>query len=342
MLGKNQPIAIYMEGALADFSGKMGFGILRYSPNPIACVIDSTHAGQLVGEITGIPRSTPIVASIEAAKQLGAEVVVLGIAPPGGKIPEAWLPVMDRAVELGLSLVNGLHTLLGPRYSKLQPGQWIWDIRQEPQNLGVNTGFAATLNNRRVLMIGTDMAIGKMTAGLEIYADAIRRGVHAEFIATGQIGITVMGSGVPLDAIRVDYASGAIEGEIRKVAEAELIVVEGQGALCHPGSTANLPLLRGSMPTDLVLCHKWGLTHLQKMPNIRIPELGEYVKLYQDLADSCGTFVRPRWSGICLNTSALTEDEASSAMKSLEEKYQVTVCDPVRFGVGELVPRLMS
>ena len=87
MLKREEPIAIYMEGALNVNIGKMGHGVLRYSPNPIACVIDSTFAGRNSEAVTGIPRSTPVVGTIADAKALGAQAVVLGIAPPGGLIP---------------------------------------------------------------------------------------------------------------------------------------------------------------------------------------------------------------------------------------------------------------
>src|SRR3954465_12219760 len=109
MLERSQPLAIYMEGAMLSGIGKMGFGVLRYSPNPIACVIDSEHAGRDAGEVTGIPRRAPIVATMEGARALGAKALVLGIAPPGGLIPLEWYPYIDDAVALGMSVINGLH-----------------------------------------------------------------------------------------------------------------------------------------------------------------------------------------------------------------------------------------
>src|SRR5580704_7716632 len=140
----------------------MGIGILRYSPNPVVCIIDSATAGRDAADVTGVPRSCPIVSTVEEATALGATVLVLGIAPPGGLIPPDWYPVIDAAWAAGMSLVNGLHDLLGPRYSNsANPGQWVWDIRVEPAGLGVGGGLAAGLSNKRVLMIGTDMAVGK-------------------------------------------------------------------------------------------------------------------------------------------------------------------------------------
>ena len=116
MLQNGDRIAIYMEGALASRGSKMGIGTLRYSPHEIACLIDSEHAGQDVVELTGIERDVPIVASLAEAKTLAANVLLLGIAPPGGLIPVEWYATLDEAVGMGFSIVNGLHDLLSPRY----------------------------------------------------------------------------------------------------------------------------------------------------------------------------------------------------------------------------------
>ena len=141
-LRPDQPLAIYMEGALGDPSGKMGYGVLRYSPNPIACVIDSNHPGGDAGVISDIPRRCPVVATVAEARKLGAEVFVLGLAIGGGMIPANWFPAIDDAVGVGMSVVNGLHDRLEPRYPNLARAQWIWDIRVEPGGLTVGTGAA--------------------------------------------------------------------------------------------------------------------------------------------------------------------------------------------------------
>ncbi|HEY3782121.1 MAG TPA: DUF1611 domain-containing protein [Fimbriimonadaceae bacterium] len=333
MLERSQKLAIYVEGELAGPSAKMGSGILRYSPNEVAAVIDSTFAGQDVREVIDSPRSVPVVATIAEAKALGADVFVLGVAPPGGHIPEEWFSAIDEAIGLGMSLVNGLHDQLNPRYPNLKPGQWIWDIRIEPEGLGTANGDSARLKNKRLLLIGTDMAIGKMTAGLEIYRGARDKGVRTEFIATGQIGITIMGKGIPLDAVRVDYAGGAVEREVLSVAYADLVIVEGQGALLHPGSTANLPLLRGTCPTHLILCHRAGQEHLLRLPDIKIPPLRDYIKLYEDLGEVCGTFPRPATVAVALNTAGLSADEAKAEIDAVSKESGLPTADPIRDGV---------
>ena len=337
MLQPEQKLALFMEGELTGIAGKMGFGILRYSPNPVACVVDSTHAGKNVQDVIDTPRSAPVVSTVERAQALGAEVLVLGIAPPGGLIPPDWYAVIDDAVERGMSVMNGLHDRLGPRYPNLSAGQWIWDIRVEPEGLLPARGEAASLGNKRVLMIGTDMAVGKMTAGLELLRSAQRSTISAAFVATGQIGISITGSGVPLDAVRVDYACGAIEREVMRAAEADIIIVEGQGALGHPASTSTLPLLRGSMATHLILCHRARQTTLRRHEHIPIPPLNEYCRLYEDLGEACGTFPRPKTVAIALNTAFLTDDEAAKETAAIEKQTGFPCADPVRHGADKLL-----
>lgn len=331
-----------MEGAVGERTGKLGYGMLRYSQNPIVAVIDSQKAGQNLRALTGISSDVPILDSVEACLAAGAEVLVLGIAPSGGLIPEEWHPAIRAAVAGGMSIVNGLHDALGPRFPDLKPGQYIWDVRQEPNDIGVADGSAAALSNRRVLMVGTDMAVGKMTAGLELQRALVEQGVRCGFLATGQIGIILTGGGIPLDAIRVDYASGAVQRETLRHREDEVTIIEGQGALGHPGSTSTLPLLRGSMPTHLVLCHRARTDHLDTAASVPIPPLGAYIQLYEDVASVLGVFLRPATLGVALNTALLDVDSARKACDELSAELGLPVTDPVRFGAQPLIERLLT
>lgn len=341
MLHRKQKLALYMEGSVQGDAGKMGFGILRYSPNPVACVIDTITAGKDVQEVTDSPRSAPIVATVQEAKALGADVFVLGIAPPGGLIPLDWYAAIDEAWASGMSLINGLHEPLSERYQE-RPGQWIWDIRKEPPGLKPASGECIHLTNKRTLMIGTDMAVGKMTAGLEIWKSARNVGIDAEFVATGQIGITLTGKGVPLDAVRVDFAGGCIEREVMALARHELVVVEGQGSLIHPGSTANLPLLRGTVPTHLVLCVRAHQTHLSRVPWVKIPPLKRFIQMYEDLGEAGGVFPRPKTAAICVNGKDLSGDEVDRYCNELESELGLPTVDPVFHGCDRLVSYLMN
>ena len=345
MLEKTQKLAIYMEGYLGDEHGKMGYGVMRYGANPIVCVIDSTQAGKSVREACALPFDYPVVATIAEAKALGAEVLLLGTAPSGGRVPADWYAPMEQALAGGMSLVNGLHDPLSELLADkiIDPqSQFIWDTRKPSFTPEIATARAASLNNLRVLMIGTDMAIGKMTAGLEVYRWLQKQNVASAFVATGQVGITITGSGIPLDAFKVDHACGAVETAVMEVADNDVILIEGQGSLLHPGSSATLPLMRGSCANRLILCHRAGMNKLRAPDGIAVPPLNEFIRLNEDVAGVCGSLTPAKTIGIALNTSQLDAQQAQLEILRLEDETGLPVEDVVRNGAEKIVNALLA
>lgn len=330
-------IAILLHEGIRGHHGKTGLAFLRYSEASVVAVIDAQCAGESLVELTGINRDVPIVASVSEALAYQPEVLLIGIAPSGGNLPQAWWQEIEQGIEAGLSLVNGLHTPVAPKFANLQPGQWIWDIRQEPEGLTICTGRARSLSCQRILTVGTDMAVGKMSASLELHRAALQRGIKAEFLATGQGGLMISGQGIPLDAVRVDFAAGAVEQAVMNLGkDCELLLIEGQGSLLHPGSTATLPLLRGSQPTGLILVHRVGQQHIRDLPDFIIPPLPEVVRLYETIASAGGTFGQIEVKAIALNTFHL---DAQTAQRAIQETQQLTglpCTDAVRFGADSL------
>ena len=338
MLKENQRVAIYLEGHLHSEYGKMGIGAIRYLPNKIVAVIDSKNADSDISSQHDISKNIPIVKSLKQAIDLGAEVLILGIANSGGKILDEWIGLIKEALEKGLSLVNGMHDQLADRYNDLiqRDNQWIWDVRVPQFVPDIGSGKAMTLNNIRVLMIGTDMGSGKMTSGLELFSMAKKDGYKSSFIATGQVGITITGKGIPLDAYMVDRACGAVEKVIMDEKDKELIIIEGQGSILHPGSTATLPLMRGSCPTHMILCHRASARSLRHPKNILFPDLNKFIKLNEDLVSVCGTYKSPKVIGIALNTYHLSNEEAEKEIKQIEKHTGLPTTDFVRFGPSKI------
>ena len=344
MLDPTQPIALFAEATMGSLNAKMAEGILRYGRNPVVAVIDSTQAGRRVRDLCTINSDVPIVATLADAQALGAQVLVLGTAPSGGRLPQAWVSVLEQAVAGGMSLVNGMHDRLQPIFAdKLRAGQWVWDLRV-PQGDAPPIGMAraASLNNTRVLMVGTDMAIGKMTAGLELTRSLQEMGRDAAFLATGQTGIAITGRGIPLDAIRVDHAGGSVERMVLEAGAHDILVIEGQGSLLHPGSTATLPLMRGSACTHMILCHRAGMQTLDELDSVRIPPLRDVIALNEAVAHAAGALTQAKVAAIALNTARLTPSEAEAAIKSVEDETGLPTADPVRQGADALARALVG
>ena len=341
MLKSSHRLAVLLHEGITGVQGKTGLTLLRYSRAQVVCAIDRSVAGKSLIELTGIDRDVPIVDSIESALNYQPDVLAIGIAPSGGIVPDSWMAELQTAVAAGLSIVNGLHTPLATHpqlVNLIKPGQWIWDVRQEPQGLKIGTGAAKSLPCKRVLMVGTDMAIGKMSAALELQRTCERRGIKSKFIATGQAGMMISGEGVALDAVRVDYAAGAIEQAVMLHGnDYELLIVEGQGSLLHPGSTATLPLIRGSQPTHLILLHKIGQETIRNCPNVKIPPLAEVVRLYEAVASCAGAFGNVKVVAIALNGGKLSDDVVRAEIDRVTTETGLPCTDAVRFGADVLL-----
>ena len=338
MFDKNKKLVLYMEGALDTVFGKMGFGVMRYTEHPIACVIDSRFAGQTVREAVSLPHEIPVVSTVEESLELGGEIFLLGIAPIGGKIPPDWYQPIEKALKAGMSLINGLHDRCEDKFEHLiDPSrQKIWDVRVPGFVPKIGLQRASKLNNKRVLMVGTDMAIGKMTTGLELFKWAKEQGISTDFLATGQIGITVTGKGIPLDAFIVDRAAGAVEQMVLEAGDKDLVFIEGQGSLLHPGSTATLPLMRGGCPTHLILCHRANMMTIRDTEEVPVPDLNKFIELNETVASVCGSLTKAKTVGISLNTYGLSQAQAIAEIDRLEAKTGLPVTDVIRFGPEKL------
>ena len=349
MLRPEHRLVLLQHGGLADLSGKTGLTLLRYRRGPLVAVVDPQQAGRSLREVSGIDRDVPVVASLVEALAYGPEVAVVGLAPSGGRLPPPLRADVAAALRAGLSVASGLHSRIGddPELAPLcRDPAWIWDLRREPEGLVVAAARAAALPCRRLLAVGSDMAVGKMSTCLELAAAAEQMGIPARFVGTGQAGILISGQGVALDAVRVDYAAGAVEAAVLQAAEGlgpeGLVLVEGQGSLAHPGSTATLPLLRGSQPTELLLVHRAGQRHIKGLPELPIPPLPELIAVVEALA-ALGRpdGHRPRVKAVALNTGHLDAEAAAQAIGAVAEATGLPCADAVRGGARQLLAALL-
>src|SRR5712691_12309846 len=281
-------VAILAEGQFAPATAKTAIGVLRYAPFEVAAVIDSTRQGLDAAACVGVGAGVPVVATVDEALARGATVLLIGTAGAGGRIPDGYRPALARALERGVDVWNGLHERVltdpGLAAAAKRGGAKVRELREPPSDLPIGGHRARREGGRVVLTVGSDAAVGKMTASLEIVAALRRAGERAEFVATGQTGIAIAGGGIAVDAVVADFIAGAAELMVCDAAErADWVVVEGQGALTHPGfSGVTLGLLHGAAPNVMVLCHDSARATLKAHDDIPIRTLGELVRIYED------------------------------------------------------------
>lgn len=336
---KSHRIAILAEGSFGVLESKTATVLVRYLPENVVAVIDSSHAGKDVSEVIEIGHGIPVIKKLADAMQFQPTMLAIGIAPPGGELPTEWDGIIRDAISHGLHIMSGLHHFLSDNdeLSELaaKNNVILWDARKPPENLPVATCKADDVDATVVLTVGSDCRVGKMLSGIEITKAARTRGLNAEFCPTGQNGIMVWGWGIAIDAVVSDFTAGAAEQIVLEGAKNhDLLIVEGQGSLVHPGySGVTLSLLHGSMPDALIFCHQPSRDTVARY-TVPLPSITEMIAHYEMLTAP----IKPaKVVCIALNCFDLSEKETVKAITDIEKETGLPATDVVKYGSDKLV-----
>jgi uncharacterized NAD-dependent epimerase/dehydratase family protein len=278
-----------------------------------------------------------------AAAEAGAKSLLLGLAPAGGVIPEAWYPTLLAAVNAGLDIVSGSHSRLADIpwlvAAAAERGVELIDVRHS--RITFPTASGRRRSGKRMLMVGTDCALGKKYTALALTKALRKRGIDADFRATGQTGIMISGGGVAIDAVVADFIAGAAEALSPDAAADHWDVIEGQGSLFHPAyAGVTTGLTHGSQPDVLILCHAPGRSHILSVTGYRLPSLQQAAHLNLEVARLTNPAVR--LAGISLNTSALTEEERQRVIGETEQEMQLPCFDPLKSSLDAIVDNVLK
>jgi uncharacterized NAD-dependent epimerase/dehydratase family protein len=315
---------------------KTAFGLRDWAPEK--CL--GEYALPAATVTTGLPRMRPAEAYAR-----GARALIIGVANRGGTLLTNWMPALIESLEAGLDIVSGMHGRLEENReldaTARRLGRRLIDVRRPPPGIPVASGRKRS--GKRLLTVGTDCALGKKYTALVLAREFRRRGLDADFRATGQTGILIAGAGIPLDAVVADFLAGAAE-MLSPAADADhWDVVEGQGSLFHPSyAGVSLGLLHGTQPDVIVLCHEEGRDGILGLEEYPLPPLDEAIYLHVELARR--TNPRVRCSGVALNTSKLSIPHAHAVLAERSAQLGVPVADPMRGGpeLEELIASCLS
>jgi uncharacterized NAD-dependent epimerase/dehydratase family protein len=334
-------LVILTEGHTNPHTAKTASCLLRYRREQVVALLDSTRRGTTSRELLGVGEDVPVVGSLAEAP--GADTLLLGIAPPGGKIPPAWRPVILEAIARGMNVVGGLHDFLSEDAEFVEAAQahgvTLTDVRKNEER-----DIARCQDVRpdclRILTIGHDCSVGKMVTSVELTEGLKRAGHDAKFLATGQTGIMVDGDGCPIDRVISDFVSGAVEKLIQKYQHHEILVVEGQGSLVHPSySSVTLGLLHGATPHALILCYEIGRRTITGLEHLEIPPLAKIIELNETM----GSIFHPcSVIGISMNSRCVDPATAEAERQRLRDEFGLPVCDVIRHGPDELVKAILE
>lgn len=327
-----KPYLLFLGDAPDQLSAKVAQGIRDWRPED--CVgqirMDGCKADVKIDDV-----------SIDEAVKAGAKTLVIGVANRGGMISDAWISVLKEALGAGLDIASGLHNQLSDEpelvaAAKAQ-GRQLHDVRIPPVQYPIASGVKRT--GKRLLAVGTDCSVGKMYTALAFDKEMKSRGMKSSFRATGQTGILITGEGVPLDAVVADFMAGAIEYLTPDNDPDHWDIIEGQGSLFHASySGVTMALIHGGQPDALVICHEPTRAHMRGLPDYKLPSIDDV----QEVALRLAKWVNPNCAvvGICVNTVAMSDKEASDYLASLEAETGLPCVDPFRHGVGPIVDNL--
>jgi uncharacterized NAD-dependent epimerase/dehydratase family protein len=340
---------VILAEAAFDEEAKTATGVMRYAESPTVAVIDSTRAGTVAGDhVPGLENDVPVLAALADALAFEPTTLLVGVAPAGGKLPDAYRRAIIDALGNGLDVESGLHDFLGDDEefdaAARRSGREIRDLRRAPPGLNVPTGANLEVPTHTVLTVGSDCALGKMTVCLELDAEAKRRGLASVFVPTGQTGIAIAGWGIAVDEVISDYVAGAAERLVmeghERGGDGAILWIEGQGSLNHPYySGVTLGLLHGSAPHSLVFVHEPGRETVEGDARYPIPGIGE---LIDDQVRMARHVRAAPVVAVALKTNRLSENAARAAIADVERETALVADDPVRFGAGRLLDAVLS
>lgn len=341
IVAMSRRVVILTEGLTDPLTAKTAVCILRYRPEQVVAVLDSTRAPAITEQVLGCGGQTPIIGSLDQARE--ANTLVIGVAPPGGRLPPAMRAAVLDAIGRGWSIEAGLHEFLCNDEEFVAAakvsGATLLDVRKNNER-DVATRQGIDESCLRVHTVGHDCSCGKMVTAVEVTRGLEARGVDAKFVATGQTGILVEGDGIPIDCVVADFINGAAEKLVKQNQHHRVILIEGQGTLVHPRySSVTLGLLHGAMPDALIMCYEIGRTQVHNMAHVTIPPLEKIIEIYERMAD----VMHPcQVIGLAFNSRKVDAKTADEHRRRMRDEFGLPVCDVIRHGPDELVDAVIA
>ena len=317
---------------------KTGNMLIRYRPDEVVAVIDREKVGSSCEKEVGVGGDTPVLSDFNASLHLEPDTLVIGNATQGGFITEEYRQEIANALNSGCDVISGMHQFLKDdehlKELAKQNNVKLIDLRMPPEPPHFPTGSWQKRKIPVLLIVGTDCDTGKMTSAWEISRRLIDRGRKIEFIGTGQTGILLSGSGVPIDAVKADFMAGEIEHLIDNIPkDTELVIVEGQGSLTNQFyAGVTLGLMHGAMPDYMLMTHD--PSRDLDVTDFPMKSMRHVMNLHIDLMNA---FKESKFIGINLLTFAFEEEKALDVINKSQEDFGIETTDLIRFGNRGLI-----
>jgi len=337
---------ILTNGLLDTADAKTAHGLIRGTERfDIEGVIDQNHAGRDAGDLLdGTCRNIPVFSNMSsclAANGKKPDFAIIGVALSGGRLDSQWQDLIHRIISRGISIVNGMHMLLGeitPLKNAAEKHRVkIIDIRKHKpyEHLHFWSGRIFDMKVPRLAVLGTDCALGKRTTSRMIVDTCRQTGMSAEMIYTGQTGwLQGNAYGFILDTTINDFVSGEVEAAIvqcEQEARPDIMVIEGQSGMRNPMGPCGAEIIVSGNIKGVVLQHAPFRNYFDGAESLgcMLPDIDSEIKLIE----MYGT----RVIAVTLNGSGGTREDLVAFSSALEKKTGIPVVLPLEEPMEKLL-----
>lgn len=336
---------ILTNGLLQTSDAKTAHGLIRGTDRyDIIGVIDPPLAGKDAGEmLDGQHRNIPIFASIEDAGTSLKKIdwMIIGVATVGGVLPPEMFVIVENAIRMGISIVNGLHEYLSEnellKALATSHNVELVDVRKPKprKELHFWTGKILDVSIPIVAVLGTDCALGKRTTARLSVALCREDNINAQMIYTGQTGwLQGIPYGFILDATLNDFVTGELEHSILQCIEEknpDIIFIEGQAALRNPSGPCGLEFLISGNARHVILVHAPKRVYYDnEMHWGKIPDVKSEIEIIEKFNANVIALV--------LNTEHCDIEDAKYFQNKYSKELSIPVLLPMEEGLNKLLP----
>jgi uncharacterized NAD-dependent epimerase/dehydratase family protein len=313
--------------------------LVRYSKDEIVAIIDPPNAGKTTEQFFGFGSPIPVVSQLEEVLDLKPNYLLLGAFPHGNSIKSEWFPIIIKALQSGLNILNGLHR-------PLNDVQEFDVLSKRHNNKIINLRSAGKTDQQyitgnlrsiyKVLTVGIEPFAGELAATIELYNAIRKKRKSAKWLPTSVCGNLINKNGFIAESQECEYLSAKIEQGLSNLShKANYILVEGSGSIMDKGFSAEaIGILHGASPDAILYCAKAGRNDITRL-KVKIKHA---LEAYQKLLSTNGGY---HALGLILDTTGLDDEYSMKLMRSLSEEFDFPVSDLFRFGMDDIVRNLL-
>lgn len=329
-------IIIHSDNPLKAVHSNIESDLIRYLSSEIIGIIDKSSAGKTVQDVFGFGGDIPIASTLDEFLTLKPNYLLIGASSFKGTFPMEWYPMVIKALQMRIHILNGLHQtlnslaefdLLAKKYKAK-----IIDLRENSEKPIKFKNITRNIQAKKVLIAGANINAGELTTTMEIVNSVHKDGVSADWIATGLSSRLIKGKGFIAESLTADLISGYVENELLELDQKfEYLFIESQGAIIDPiRASVAVGILHGARPDAVILTFRVESTNDTDM----------IVRGFENYKHMLRQIVKANLIGVALNTALLSEEDANCVMQGVKEQIHLPVVDPVRTGVADLVNAL--